>query len=189
MGCNLINKGKGASGNDFIFHNICKLSHEFKKDDIVIVEWSYMERFRWVDVSGGLWEHSSANTTAPNLSNSTALEIVMNRTHRLYMDDIDDYDNILNTLSISVGFKIYYWTPDAKLLRFKNQNKLNKQRYLDLDYIRDYDPDSTIFREVKERGGEEIVHETNGEVKDYHFGERGHQILSDMFYEEISKRQ
>ena len=24
MECNLINKGKGASGNDFIFHNICK---------------------------------------------------------------------------------------------------------------------------------------------------------------------
>ena len=47
---NMVMKNHAVAGmsNSEIFQSICRHSHTFEKDDIVIINWTYPNRFRWV---------------------------------------------------------------------------------------------------------------------------------------------
>ena len=46
----------------------------------------------------------------------------------------------------------------------------------------------TIFNEFFKRGGQRIFEETKGLIDDWHFGESGHKILSEIFYSHINNK-
>ena len=76
------NYGIGGNSNPQIFDDVCNKSHEFNKGDIVIINWTYKDRFRWastefhengaphnVDENNNpldCWRKLSANNGQPN---------------------------------------------------------------------------------------------------------------------------
>lgn len=175
------NHGLGGTGNDDIFEKVCEHSNEFKKGDMIIVGWSFHNRFRWSHYSEHLktevWTHILPNSYTNVVSEKTADEIMVNRDSLLYRKQIENFENILINLSESIGFECYFWTFDS-FFRFPKNHK----NWLEVK------GDNLLYGEILKLGGLDIEQETKGEVKDNHFGESGHKIMADIFYKLISEK-
>lgn len=177
LGMNLINKSKGGLCNDDIFERFCIESDKIKKDDIVIIGWSYLDRFRVADIIiKDEWENLSSNSESDNISISTSNEISINRTSFLYENEIHNREKLIKLYSESKGFKVYFWNAGFP---FQNQ-----EGYL-LNKIEKETPHDTFIQFVLRSGGKKITEETNGIVNDNHLGEMGHIIQANLFYDEI----
>jgi len=180
---NYNNCADGGVGNEYIFEQICKNSKNFKKDDIIIIEWSYVDRFRWI--LNDEWVHVTANATIPFLNQNFSDEMLLMRTHDLFIKTIFEYENIIETLSDAVGFNVFFWLGDYKIARLLPKEKKLNKKYIGSKYLED---NGTIFNEILDRrDGKIIFQETNGEVEDNHFGERAHKIMAELFYEHIKE--
>lgn len=183
---NLKNYGEGASGNQQIFHEVCKRCDEFNLNDIVIVEWTFLERYRlalddssWIKLGPGKIQ----NSRAP-ISEECHESIVVNRTLKPYVNELYDYEKIINRLSKSVGFKVFYWSIDNGIL-YNTDNLLEKNHYLLNDMIKDRHDNAFLI--TFKNGGYKIIEETDGKIKDYHLGGTGHKVMGDLFYQHIIK--
>lgn len=181
----LENYGQPASGNNEIFLTFCKNSSKFQKDDIVIVEWTFMERYRiaigngdydWIRVGPGELKNKS-------FSQTTHDEIIINRMLRPYIVELYDYQVIMDTLAKSVGFKIYYWGFNENHIYNLPKEQLLQEKFLLCDKIKDRHHHA--FRVAHEHGSKTISEETNGVIQDTHMGEKGHQVLANLFYDHI----
>lgn len=183
LGYEYINCADGGVGNDFIFEQICNNSENFKKDDILIIQWSYMDRFRWV--ANNEWQHSTSNTKIPFISQEFCDETFVTRTHDLSIKTIFEFEKIIEVLAKCIEFNVYFWTGDYKISELiPKEKKLNK-KYIASKYIK---PNGTIFDEILfKRNGQRIFEETNGAVDDKHFGEVAHKIMAELFYEHIKE--
>jgi len=179
----LTNYGEGASGNQQIFNTFCKKCREFNEGDIVIIEWSFPERYRiakddnsWIKLGPG---------SAPDeyISQKTHEEILINRTLKPYKDELYDYENIMDLLSEKIGFKIYYWTPIHSVIYTLPPKILLQEKYLLCDMMKDRH--YNCFRVAHDNGSQTISEETNGLIDDSHMGEKGHKVLAELFYDHI----
>lgn len=183
---NLKNYGEGASGNQQIFQEVCKRCDEFKVNDIVIVEWTFLERYRlaldnssWLKLGPG-----KINNPKSPISEECHESIVINRTLKPYVDELYDYEKIINKLSKFVGFNVFYWSIDNGVL-YNIPNLIEKNHYLLNDMIKDrYD---NAFTVTNKNGGYKIVEETDGKIKDFHLGGTGHKVMGDLFHQHIIK--
>jgi hypothetical protein len=187
FGFTLKNYGLSAAGNQEIFTNFCKRCYEFKKGDIVIFQWSFIERYRLSNISGNNWLHlgsGTINDDSPILKECHE-KIIINRTLKPYYNEIYDFEKIIDRLSEEVGFEVYYWTIINELIYNLPKDILQQKKYLLHDKIKD-SFDNT-FSLVLKNGGQWIIDETNNEVNDFHMGELGHEIQAELFYEYIKK--
>ena len=182
----LKNYGEGASGNQQIFQEVCKRCSEFNINDIVIIEWTFLERYRlalnnntWLKLGPG-----KINNLDSPISEECHESIVLNRTLKPYVDELYDYENMVNQLSKSVGFNVFYWSIDNGVL-YNTDNLLEKNHYLLNDMIRDRHDNA--FTVTKKNGGYKIVEETDGKIRDFHLGGTGHKVMGDLFYQHIIK--
>jgi hypothetical protein len=181
---NINNCGKGASGNNQIFHRFCKEVNNIQKNDIVIIEWSYSHRYRWVSMSNNEWMSlGSGQANSIDISENTHEEICFNRSHQLYIDEVYDYMKLIDCLSNSVGFELYYWSGDCNIIYPVPIPKRQNKKFL-LTNLIGVD-NETPFNEVFKLGGKRIFEETNGEIQDFHFGESAHRIMGELFYDHI----
>jgi hypothetical protein len=188
LGYNLKNYGLSAASNQLIFTTFCKHCDEFKKGDIVIVQWSFIERYRLSNISGDDWLRLGSgmiNNNSP-ISKECHENILLNRTLKPYYDEIYDFEKIMDRLSEEVGFEIYYWTIINELIYNLPKEILQQKKYILHDKI--VDPFDNTFSLVIKNGGQWIIDETNNEVNDFHMGESGHKVQSDLFYEYIKKQ-
>jgi hypothetical protein len=187
LGFNLFNYGIGGTGNQHIFTNFCKHVNQFKKGDIVIIGWTFMERFRMSNVNGTGWNHfgpsSKKETNIELISNDCLDMLFINRTLKPYYDEIYDYEKIIDKLSKEMGFEIYYWTIINELIYNQDKDILNQKKYLLNKMIKD--EYHNTFRVIFDNGGMRIFEETDGLVNDSHMGESGHKIQADLFYNHI----
>jgi hypothetical protein len=100
MEIKLVNMGKGGSDNYSIFQSICDSVHNIKSDDIILVGWSSTTRFRLVNKLNS-WKPIIPNfdrnqRTLENISQSTIDEILVNRTHNLYIEEVRSWLKLLN---------------------------------------------------------------------------------------------
>ena len=111
----------GGSSNIETFHKICQNSNFFQKGDIIIINWTYNSRFRWAssehDNDGKQvlydgkpiykWVRLSSNNGEHDfhhITKSTKNEISVKRfEHPFYIDEIYDYEKIIDTLCKSIG--------------------------------------------------------------------------------------
>jgi hypothetical protein len=183
---NLKNYGVGGGGNDVIFRNFCNHINEIEKDDIVIIQWSYVHRYQWVNYKRDSWENFGAGWLGISncISENTHEEISYNRTHSLYVDQVYEWMKMIDRISNLVGFKVYYWSGCARLLYpLDNEEKQNRKYLLGNLTIPQYE---TIFYEVFKLGGKTIKVETNNLIDDLHFGESAHKIMGELFYNHIT---
>ena len=174
----LENKGHSGCSNEEIFSIICNNVCNFQKGDIVIINWTFITRFRWIH-SNGLWETVHGGP-ASKITEKTRKEILKNRFSPLYAELIYEYEKIIDRLAISVGFQVYYWSAENNLI-YCLPNK-NQKKYIISELI---NSGETIFYEIFRRGGKTIQHESNFTIEDIHLGESGHKIQAELFYNYI----
>lgn len=180
-----INYGVGGRGNDLIFQMLCEHINEIKRGDVVIIQWTYMHRYMWVRYQRNEWEHFGAGPLngADGITESTHEEICYNRIHPLYVQQIYERMKLIDTLSKSIGFDLYYWSGDCKIISPIDSENRKDKKFLMTNYI--MKSSQTPFDKVFELGGETIKKETNGLIDDLHFGESAHKIMGDLFYDHI----
>lgn len=156
LGIELMNLGKGGSDNDTIFETFCKNIKKIKENDIVLIGWSSLYRFRfgiedkWKTIVPNFEDIKKIDDiNSYSVSNDTIREILVNRSSPVY----------LNELNILIFF-LEYICKDFKLLNWSSfeNGRLN-----------------ALYCGHCER----IVTETNNEIVDNHFSEKGNIQLAD----------
>jgi len=168
-----------ATDNYTIFESIIDVIDTINENDIVIVGWSSVIRFRLIDKKGGFTTirpndynldnkpFTRASLTNPiqfnDISINTINELLINRDNILFQYEVNRFIKIINLCLIN-KCRVIHWSP------FIIQNKSMDIIKIDcLEYL------------------EKIVDETNGYIKDNHYSENGHRVLSEYFYDLITK--
>jgi hypothetical protein len=186
IGFELKNYGEDASGNNQIFQEICSHCDEFNDGDIVIIGWTFIDRYRWVDYNENKWKkHGSGHIIGQHITKSTHEEIVYNRTHPLYIEEIYNYEKIIDELSFNKKFKVYYWSAaENKIINDIPTEKLRQiKKYILSDQI--HLDNNNLRQIITKKGGLTIIEETNGSINDHHLGESGHKVQAELFYKHI----
>lgn len=184
LNAELKNYGVGGMSNYHIFEQVCEHCDEFKQGDIVIIGWTHVTRFRWAD-NNGTWSPIFSQYTenaSKIITESTFNEILVQRTNKLYSDEIYKYQKLIEQLSKSVGFNLYFWSSDGDIINKENKEFLSGRKYL-LNNIISYT--NNVFNIIQKNGGKTINEETEGKIPDNHLGESGHRIQSELFYNHI----
>ena len=181
----LNNFGYPGMGNDQIFQLIANNSNFYIPGDIIIVGWSFINRFKWANDYLNVWERIGPGfeDNEKFISESTLNEILVNRSSELYINDIRNYEKLLDLFANKSQIKIYYWSFDSNVINNKtaeNENFILHSQLKDNNSLMDY-----IF----ECGGDDITMETNSEITDHHLGEKGHEIQSKLFYDYITDKR
>jgi len=151
--CESINSARQGFDNLSILSSISKVIDQIQKDDIIIINWTQVERFRVVNYKNE-WETIIAKHLEvlddTNISKKTAYEVMLNRLSPHYIDELNGWAKI-----ISILFK------DNNILQWSYIEKLQG------DIIKYIEP---IF--------ETIDYETKNRVNDKHFSEKGNLDLA-----------
>ena len=162
----LNNSAKGGSSNYQIFQSFCDNVEKLRKGDIVIIGWTYKERFRLVNyLSGEFQTIGPGFKTKPldNISTNTVDEILLNRCHETWVEEIRSWEKIINKLCINLKIQVLFWSFDS-----------------DVD-------ESMLNYKLLEIGAETVFIETNGKINDHHFGEQGHKVQCNHFLHLLGK--
>ena len=192
MGMNVKNYGIGGTGNQSIFEQFCIHCDEINENDVVIIEWSFIHRYRMVIDNGSRHSWYNITTGRPTLEifdkSKSTFEIfdkihntiIENRTSDLYVDEIFNYIKLINEFSKSKKFKIFYWFADEGMKKRLSRDTIDIENFICWE--------KSIKEETYLQGGITIKEETNNVVNDDHFGESGHQIQSNIIYKHIQKQ-
>jgi len=142
-------------GNDnySILESFCENLDKIKNDDLVIINWSNVDRFRIVNLFDS-WIRILPNRlemlNQTDISMKTIDQIMVNRMSKKYCEEVLNWSKLINHIS-----------KEKKILQWSYVENLKSKT---IKYI-----NPTL---------EKIVTETNGEVNDNHFSERGNEELS-----------
>jgi DNA-binding Lrp family transcriptional regulator len=167
----LNNYGFSSSGNDLIFETFCDRFNELRKGDTVIVGWSYHTRVNYkFDIDSDIID-----------------KIAVYRNQEHYKNQFLTYQKVIDKICKCLGVNVYYWSGDRDVIYKLDKKLLHDKKYLLCDKIvLDEHGEYTPFNNVFNLGGQTIEMETNGLIKDKHFGESAHNIMANLFYEHIT---
>jgi hypothetical protein len=176
--------GDEGNCNFSIFNNICQASTDFQKGDVVIIEWTFMERFKWVNFEGDRIITILPNQIPKDLDKDKDVieNILLNRTHKIWIEELFKYQILINKLSESVGFDVYYWTIDDKIVQHKFTTIRKDKKWLLSNKLYPKEDYGAI---VRKNYGLTITDESNGSINDSHMGSSGHKVLADLFLKYI----
>lgn len=165
------NESLGGADNYTILDIVCHNLNKIQKNDIVIVGWSDTLRFRIASNENSFKTIRAGDLKNPlnkkelnhyiDLSDNTLEEILINRDNLVYINELNNYIQLLNHLFKEN--KIIHWSP------FRLYKKgLNTTLKSDLFY-------------------ESIKIETNNAIDDKHFSENGHLLLANQLIDIINQ--
>lgn len=205
----------GGSSNQEIFMNVSQNSNRFKKGDIVIINWTYLNRFLWgldkddYDENLPFGKFRRASVASSNdsellkyASSDVYEKIGLNNSLDCWVETILSYENIIDVLSKSIGFEVFYWSSEHKIHTNYIDN-LNQRKYIINDIIRDCIdyfinndfiiesiPDELIFISMEAYGVTSISNECENQADDlFHRGIRGNEIQCELFYSWITNKK
>ena len=108
----LINLSENASDNYSILQKFCDNEKSIKKNDLVIIGWSSPLRFRlvskdWITILPNHDKFSTKEIDKTKISESTLIEILLNRDDIRYCNEVNSWIKLLNNLDKN----IIHWTP------------------------------------------------------------------------------
>jgi len=166
----LVNKACWGSDNYKIFEEFCKNVDNIQSNDIVIIGWSGVNRFRlYSEMENNLLSVNPWTTNKNNkfvdISKNTLDEIIVNRNNFMWVSEVYNWMKVINRLSKLIGFKLHYWS------FFNEFNEMY------------------VINNVLNLGADYITQETKGQVYNDHFGEKGHKVQSEYFKEILLKKE
>lgn len=173
----------GGDNNYGIFSQICEYCNQFSENDIVIIEWTNVHRFRWPNKENK-WGSRLPGffNDLDGISKNTYEEILVNRSHELWYNEIYQYEKIIDKLCSLSKSNIFYWSFDPNLIyTLPNEKKLQK-KYILSDVIK-----VDMYTLIKDNGGKCINEESEGKINDGHLGKTGHEVMGNLFYDYIVK--
>jgi len=175
---------ESGNSNESIFKNFCHVVDKIEKGDVVIIQWTFVERFQWVNTV-----NERMFTVLPNQypdGNKVIFdEIVVNKSHHLWVDELFIKEKLINECAKTKEFNVFYWSIDNKIYSMKYELLKNKSNYLFLDKL---DGRNCVLDLVENDGGKDITNETNNEIKDSHFGKSAHRVLGELIYNDIKNK-
>ena len=108
----LINLSENALDNYSILQKFCDNEKNIKKNDLVIIGWSSPLRFRlvskdWITILPNYDKFSTKEIDKTKISESTLIEILLNRDDIRYCNEVNSWIKLLNNLDKN----IIHWTP------------------------------------------------------------------------------
>lgn len=184
INCELQLEDKFGNANQSIFYNFCQTIDEIQSGDIVIVEWTFLERYIWVD------EYSNHFVTVlPNQYPNKKIpaiaydHMLINKAHLGWYKEIKQYEKVISEFSKCKNFEIYFWSIDDRYYEyFYDKIKLDR-KYLINDLVSQHNKFLSI---IKNYGGRTIAEETDYKLNDSHFGVSGHNVTAELFYKHIT---
>jgi len=200
LGMLINNHAVAGMSNPEIFQTICEHSNEFELNDIVIINWTYNHRFRWVvwdsDEMMYKWRRLSSNKESnPIIPEIVREHVAINRTHSLQIQEIYNYQKLLIEYSKSKKFHLFFWSADVDIINDLPNDTFMDFRYLLHDEIMRIPPYNesggktrTLFDVVFKYGGKTIEMETDNQILNgNHMGESGHKVQAELFIEYITR--
>lgn len=160
LGLDVVHLAKGGTDNDTIFESVYQSAPLIQKGDIVIIGWSFIGRFRLGNKSNGfttIIPNFKINESIDFISPNTIDEILINRSFRIWVRELYNRCIFLNWLFKDM--KLIQWTP-----------------FLDSTNTKLFSPTKIDM----------ILNETNRELEDGHYSEKGHRELTEVFLELIN---
>lgn len=208
LGVESFNYGKGGASNHEIFFNFCEQVDNINDNDIVIINWTYIQRCLWVvdsqdesDTSNllvSISSHQGEHYDRDGLFKNAFDTIALNRTNFSWTYEVLKYQKIINSISKLKNFKVYYWFTDNHL--YHNMAKIedmSQSKYIlnDLQTKYRYNPEDDfghmaceMFEILREYGAITLAAETNQISGDeMHLGGIGHKVQADIFYCYLTK--
>ena len=192
LGLEVENLAVGGSANTNIFLTFLDVCDKLQENDRVIIGWANNKRFVAAN-----FQHNGFNNILPcdsefketRLSKNTIDEIFYNRTHPIWNKEIYGWIKIINLYCDLKKVKIHHWVSDYDITC--EFNKMDEEKFISV-----LDSENSclgLMEHISELNYTQtgtqsrIVHETNNEVLDGHFGEYGHIAQAEYFYNFIKK--
>lgn len=157
--------------NYTIFESVCSVSNEISDNDVIIIEWSLFNRFRfvnekneWISIFPNLYpNHPPFNNPGkfPLSEKATFDRIGSNRIdhEKKYSDEVNNWMLLIN--KSFKNNKIIYWTPfESSLIN------------------------ALYFKDI-----ESVYRETNRKISDKHYSEGGHKKLANILLDIINREK
>lgn len=181
------NLAKGGTSNYEIFQNFCDNSDVICENDIVIIGWALVSKFR---ISyNNKFENigNEINGSINMVSKETLIQIQENRKKTYdnkrdrWAEEVYLWENSIRTLSKLKNFKTYFWTAEEPRLIYNlsEEEKKNKN-YLCAE------SKQKLITYLNNLGCTSMSDETDGIVGDSHFGIEGHTKQAEIFYNIIT---
>ena len=177
------NYSRGGESNYGIFSQFCEHCHEFSENDIVIVQWTFVQRFRWPNIENK-WSSRLPGyfSNYDGITQDTYEEILVNRTHKLWYDEIYEYEKIIDRLCFLNNCKVFYLSFDDNLIYILPDEIKSQKKYIFGDSV-----NNGIYSYMSKNGVKSINEETNGKINDGHLGKIGHEIFGNLIYNYIKQ--
>lgn len=182
LGYNIKNLAKGGNSNYQIFQDYCDSCHLIQSNDIVIVGWGLIDKFRISENNKFINIHPNNTRNYENMSKSTLDEIVKNRREiyegiDVWATEIYSWENGMDTLSKNKNYRIFFWsTEEQRLIYGENEEHKKSKNYLCSEST------TPLIHYLKLSGCLTMSQETNDIVGDSHFGIQGHIKQAEIFY-------
>lgn len=188
---NYKNKGNGAISNYTIFYIFCDWCSQFKKGDVIIVQWTTIYRFLFANNENLLHDILPSVDYSEEHNMKTIEDILVNRTNPIWIKELIKFTKIINELCKEKELNIFYWSYSDK--EYIKYIKNNFKEFDDTTWITESKGDDKInglldIITEKTNNNHTIELETKGKVLDKHLGELGHNFQANYFYNYIKKQ-
>jgi hypothetical protein len=169
LGMEVINTALGGLDNYSIFESFCNSVEKMKKGDAVVIGWSETTRFRLVKDLAMEWQSIIINDWHNNphfnhISKDSINEIGVNRMSMLYWIEVMSWSKLIQFTLNTNGIDVLFFTP----------------------FTKGY---SIIPADWRIQKLERIVHETNGNINDWHHNEKSNHILGVELYDRLINKK
>ena len=185
LGFELNNKAIPGASNYETIERFCFFLHEIKKGDVVIVEWTRVFRYRYgrkTFLNNLLPSEVNTYKDRGYASKETLSEFFLNRDDILWKDEVYSWMNFIMTACKAIGVEIYFWSADDKIINSETIETKTKWPCL----LPEADIDMMKF--LVYFGATSVFDETKHLVPDSeHYGEGGHRVMGNIFFDEITR--
>lgn len=185
------NLAGGGGSNYRMINNFIENFDKMDEGDVVIIGWTQIERFYLINHEGDHIMNIAPMATIerPLISVKTQEEMLYNRTHLKYAEEIVNYIKFLNYVADKKGIKLFHWTSDDRIFT-KYSDFIDDKNFILPPMSTDRVNILQYFNSKDFYNGKELATidaETCGVVKDGHLGEFGHKVQAEYFYKHITK--
>jgi hypothetical protein len=138
----LYNLGQGGLSNYGIFVKVCDNSDLFETNDIVIIGWGLLSKFRIIQDNNFFDVH-------PNDSRTEFAYYQDNRKHNKWVDEIKSWENLLGALGHAKNFTIITWSFEEPLL--------DDRRYFEFETISEETNNEINDDHLSEKGHNDLA--------------------------------